>query len=63
MRGIGRVAKGWHIRVTCSQCGRELAGINPKDGDGSTRRVLKHKTPSGSWCDGHLHTDHEWRKS
>jgi hypothetical protein len=41
-------------RATCPSCGRLVAAHVPADGDGTAYRPVRHNTPAGTPCDGHL---------
>lgn len=41
-----------HERVTCSVCGKSVAGHTPKGGDGSVLFAFRHRRAGGSLCPG-----------
>jgi hypothetical protein len=59
---VGRAAMGRFRRVEsadCPVCGRRVGVVNPRQGDGTLRRPLPHKT-AGSWCEGRFHALEHW---
>lgn len=54
------MASPWTEYADCPRCGKAVAVINPRHGDGSARHTWWHKSPAGRWCRAEVG---EWRKT
>lgn len=55
------MASPWTEYGDCTKCGKAVALVNPRHGDGSTRHTRWHKNPQGDWC--RTEVDDGWRST